>query len=258
MLLACDAGNSNIVLGVWRKESLLATFRLHTRHEMTADEFIILVSSLLEKELPTNQGFYGAVISSVVPPLTPELVRAVGEITQVEPMVVAPGIKTGLNILYDDPREVGSDRIVNSVAGISLVEPPLIVLDFGTATTFDVITPPNNYIGGAICAGLAISMDALAERTAKLPRVDLSPPECVVGKTTTDSIRSGIIIGHTEMVDGMVERIEKEKGIKCKVIATGGYAEIIAKASRRIERVEPNLTLLGLRLIWEMNSKSYA
>jgi len=258
MLLACDVGNSNIVLGVWRKESLLATFRLHTRHEMTADEFVIFVSSLLEKELPTRERFYGAVISSVVPPLTTELSRAIGEIAQLEPMVVAPGIKTGLNILYDDPREVGSDRIVNSVAGISLADPPLIVLDFGTATTFDVITPPNNYIGGAICAGLAISMEALAERTAKLPRVDLSLPECVVGRTTADSIRSGIIIGHATMVDGMIERIEKERGIRCRVIATGGFAQIIAEASRRIERVEPNLTLLGLRLIWEMNSKVHA
>ncbi len=253
MLLACDIGNTNIMLGVWRGDELVATFRLHTRADATSDEYISLIGHLLSRHSPPIEGFTGCIISSVVPPLTAELAQTMTRLTGRKCFIVSPGIKTGLNIMYDDPREVGSDRIVNAVAGISLFEPPLIVLDFGTATTFDLITPPANYVGGAIAPGLILSMEALAERTAKLPKVELTPPKSVVGKTTSDSIRSGIIFGHASMVDGLTERIEQEFSVKCKVIATGGLAHLIKKASKRIEHVEPNLTLIGLRILWEKN-----
>lgn len=253
MLLVCDIGNSNIVVGIWKDKELLWKFRLHTSLETTSDEYVSLLSRLIEKVSLPAQAFEGSIISSVVPPLTGEVGKAIKEITSTEPFVVSPGIRTGLNILYDDPREVGADRIVNAVAAISLLEPPVIVVDFGTATTFDVITPPANYLGGAIAPGISISMESLATRTAKLPKVETILPAKAVGRNTADSIRSGVLIGHAAMADGMIERIEKELGISAKVIATGGFAELIRNASTRINIIEPNLTLLGLRLLWEKN-----
>ncbi len=253
MLLACDIGNTNIVIGVWKDQNLVARFRVHTRVDATSDEYIATISNLLSAiQLPLEK-FDGCVLSSVVPPLTSELVSALKKISQVDVFVISPGIKTGLNILYDDPREVGADRIVNSVAAISIEKPPLIVVDFGTATTFDLITPPANYVGGAIAPGLFISMEALINRTAKLPKVEMFIPASAIGDNTEDAIRSGVILGHSVMADGIIERIEKERNIQTRVIATGGFAELIKSTSKRIDRVEPNLTLLGLKILWEKN-----
>lgn len=241
------------MLGVWRGEELLATYRLTTRIDSTSDEYVSLIGQLLAPAGLPAEGFNGAIVSSVVPPLTGRLAEAMRRVTGREPLLVSPGIKTGLNILYEDPREVGADRIVNAVAGLTVHKPPLIVVDFGTATTFDLVMPPADYLGGAIAAGVAISLDALVARTSRLAKVETVLPEKTVGRTTAESIRSGILIGHAAMVDGMIERIEAEQDSRCYVLATGGLASLIQGASRRIDRVEPDLTLLGLRLLFEKN-----
>ena len=253
MLLAVDVGNTNIVIGVWQGDKIIARFRITTRHDATSDEYVSLAHGLLGDIKLDKGSVEGAVMSSVVPPLVPRLVKVIERIAGVEPLVVGPGVKTGLNILYEDPREVGADRIVNCVAALSRWQPPLIVVDFGTATTFDVIVPPSDYLGGAIAPGIDISREALAGRTAKLPRVELALPNEVVGRTTVDSIRSGILWGHGAMVDGLAAMIEKQIGAKAKVVATGGFGELMRRASKRISAADPNLTLLGLRLIYERN-----
>lgn len=253
MLLACDIGNSQLVLGVWRGEELLATYRLTTRADSTSDEYVSLIGQLLAPAGLPAEGFSGAIVSSVVPPLTGRLVEAMQKVTGREPLLVSPGIKTGLNILYEDPREVGADRIVNAVGALALHEPPFVIVDFGTATTFDLVMSPADYLGGAIAAGITISLEALVGRTSRLPEVELVLPDKVVGRTTEGSIRSGILLGHAAMVDGMIARIEAEHSCRCFVLATGGLAELMQNASQRIDRVEPNLTLLGLRLLFEKN-----
>ncbi len=253
MLLAVDVGNTNIVIGVWQGDKIIARFRITTRHDATSDEYVSLAHGLLGNIKLGKGSVEGAVMSSVVPPLVPRLVKVIERITGVEPLVVGPGVKTGLNILYEDPREVGADRIVNCVAALSRWKPPLIVVDFGTATTFDVLMPPADYLGGCIAPGIDISREALAERTAKLPRVELALPSEVIGRTTADSIRSGILWGHGAMVDGLAAMIEKQIGAKAKVVATGGFGELMRRASKRISAADPNLTLLGLRLIYERN-----
>jgi type III pantothenate kinase len=253
MLLVADVGNTNIVIGVWDETRLVHRFRITTRLEATSDEYRSLLQSLLQPAQLAPNVFDGAILSSVVPPLIPRIEKVVEQVAGHEPLVVGPGIKTGLNILYEDPREVGADRIVNCVAALSLHEAPLIVVDFGTATTFDVVVPPADYLGGAIAPGIEISREALAERTARLPRVELALPEAVVGRTTVESIRSGILWGHGAMVDGLIARIEAECGIQAKVIATGGFGELMRRASSRLDQADPNLTLLGLRLLWERN-----
>jgi len=253
VLLAADIGNTNIVIGLWQDGELAHRFRLFTRLDATSDEYVSLLRSLLSPEELAGRAFSGAVMSSVVPPLVPRLVKVLERITGYEPLVVGPGVKTGLNIRYEDPREVGADRIVNSVAALHLHRPPLIVVDFGTATTFDVLMPPADYLGGAIAPGIDISREALAERTSRLPRVELALPPGPIGRTTVDSIRSGILWGHGVMVDGMVALIEQQIGAQAKVLATGGFGELMRRASMRIDEVNPNLTLLGLRLLWEKN-----
>jgi len=253
MLLVADVGNTNIVIGVWDGARLVHRFRITTRLKATSDEYRSLLHSLLQPADLAPDGFDGAILSSVVPPLIPRIEKVIEQVTGHAPLVVGPGIKTGLNVLYEDPREVGADRIVNCVAALSLHEAPLVVVDFGTATTFDVVIPPADYLGGAIAPGIEISREALAERTARLPRVELALPETVVGRTTVESLCSGILLGHGAMVDGIVARIEQECGIQAKVVATGGFGELMRRASARIDAVDPNLTLLGLRLLWEQN-----
>jgi len=196
----------------------------------------------------------GAIVSSVVPPLTQRIGRVLNTLFGVKPLVVGPGIKTGLDIQYDDPREVGADRIVNAVGGLDRYEPPLIIVDFGTATTFDVILPPNIYLGGVIVPGLQIARDALVTRTAMLPKVEIRGVERIVGRTTADSIRSGLYQGTGALVDGLVDAIAEEQHIDPTVLATGGMAQLIRNSSKRIEYVEPDLTLWGLLRIWRRNS----
>ena len=253
MLLVCDIGNSNIVFGIYGADgALAASWRLTSRLNATVDEYWVTMGRLVEKD-GNHTRVEAAIVSSVVPPLTQKVADVLLRLTGVEAMVVGPGLKTGLDIKYDDPREVGADRIVNSVAALSRYEPPVIAVDFGTATTFDVILAPNHYLGGVIVPGLLISLDALVSRTAKLPKVDLRGTERVVGRNTAESIRSGLYNGTGALVDGLIERICAEHGIEPVVIATGGFAELIASACQRIQHIEQDLTLWGLREIWLKN-----
>jgi len=252
MLLVCDIGNSNIVFGLYDGAELDAHWRITSRLNATVDEYLVMMGTLLERH-DMQQGVDAAIVSSVVPPLTPKISRVMQQLVGLAPLTVGPGIKTGLDVQYDDPREVGADRIVNSVGALTRHEAPLIVVDFGTATTFDVILPPNVYLGGAIVPGIYISRDALVARTAMLPKVEIRAVERIVGRTTADSIRAGIYQGTGALVDGLVDAISEEQDIDPTVVATGGMARLIQGASKRIEHVEPDLTLWGLREVWLKN-----
>ena len=252
MLLVCDIGNSNIVFGIYDGSTLVASWRLTSRLNATVDEYLVMTGTLLQRQAGTAR-ISDAIISSVVPPLLPKLRSVIRELTGAEPLVVGPGVRTGLDIQYEDPRQVGADRIVNAVAAIERHGPPLIAVDFGTATTFDVVLEPNVYLGGIIFTGIHISLDSLVRRTAKLPKVELSPVERIVGRNTSESIRSGILNGTGAMVDELVDRICEEQQIEPTVLATGGFAELVREYSRSIQFVETDLTLFGLRLIWERN-----
>jgi type III pantothenate kinase len=253
MLLVIDVGNTQTVMGVYNGMELLVDWRLSTDLSRSGDEFWVILRNLFrEAGLDTGQ-VDGICISSVVPPLQGMLEEICAKHFESRPVVVEPGVKTGLSILYDSPKEVGADRIVNSVAGIHLYGCPLILVDFGTATTFDAISAKAEYLGGAIVPGITISAEALFQRAAKLHRVELIAPKGVIGKDTSSSIRSGLVYGYAEMVDGMVRRIKKEMQCDPKVVATGGNAETIAEHSQEIEEVSPLLTLVGLRIIYEKN-----
>jgi len=253
MLLVIDVGNTQTVLGVYDGSDLRVSWRISTDIRKSSDEFWVILRNLFrEADLDTSQ-VRGICISSVVPPWQATLEDVCSRYFKVDPILVEPGIKTGLSILYDNPREVGADRIVNSVAGIHLYGCPLIIVDFGTATTFDAVSEKAQYLGGAIVPGLVISAEALFQRTAKLPRVELVAPKTVIGKDTVSSMRSGLIFGYAEMVDGMVRRIRKEMGDAPRIIATGGLASVVAAHSQEIEKVDHLLTLVGLRLIYEKN-----
>lgn len=250
MLLAVDIGNTNIVVGVFDEERLVHSWRLSTRREMTADELQVMFRSLIGEGL---DGFRDAIVSSVVPPLTAPVIEAIQKLCGVTPLEVEPGIKTGLRIRYDNPQEVGADRILNAVAARARHAGALIVIDFGTATTLDVVTAGGDYLGGVICPGPRLSAEALSARAARLPRVDLQAPPHVVGRNTVDSIRSGLLHGHAAMIDGLVRRIEAELGSKTTVIATGGLAPVIGPLMDRLDALDPDLTLEGLRLLYARN-----
>jgi type III pantothenate kinase len=252
MLLVCDIGNSNIVFGLYDGDELAAHWRLTSRLNATVDEYMVMMGTLLDR-YDARRPVTAAILSSVVPPLGQKIAEVLQELVHVTPLVVGPGVRTGLDIQYDDPREVGADRIVNAVGAIDRHEPPLIIIDFGTATTFDVVLPPNIYLGGAIVPGLTIARDALVERTALLPKIDLRAVERIVGRNTAESIRSGLYHGTGAMVDGLVDAICEEQGIDPTVLATGGLAQLIHGASSRIEHVEMDLTLWGLRQVWLKN-----
>lgn len=253
MLLVIDVGNTQTVMGVYDGEKLLVDWRLSTDISRSGDEFWVILRNLFrEADLDTDM-IDGICISSVVPQLQVVLEDVCARYFKSDPIVVEPGVKTGLSILYDNPREVGADRIVNSVGGIDLYGCPLVLVDFGTATTFDAVSEKAEYLGGAIVPGITISAEALFQHAAKLHRVELIAPQTVIGKDTSSSIRSGLIFGYAELVDGMVRRIKKEMGGNPKVIATGGSASIIAEHSTEIDEVCPLLTLVGLRIIYEKN-----
>jgi len=254
VLLTLDIGNTNIVLGVFIKEKLIKHFRISTDREKTEDEYGILVISLLREFDITIKEFDGAVISSVVPPLTPIFEKMCEKYLDVVPLIVGPGIKTGINIKYENPREVGADRIVNAVAAYHKYKGPVIVVDFGTATTFDAISENFDYLGGAIAPGIGISAEALFQRTAKLHRIEIIKPERVIGRNTTSSMQAGIFYGYAGLVDHIVERMKEEMGAEgVKVIATGGLAPLIASETKTIDLVDSMLTLEGLRIIYEKN-----
>jgi len=253
MLLAIDIGNTNIILGVYREEELVACWRLATDVHKMADEYAVLLNSLFSNVGLSKSEIKGSAISCVVPPLLPIFQEICREHLKVEPLVVGPGVKTGVRILIDNPRELGADRIVNAIAARRLYGTPAIVVDFGTATTFDVVSREGDYLGGAIAPGIAISAEALYREAAQLPRIELAVPQKVIGKNTVASMQSGVLFGYIALVEGMVERIKEELGEETKVIATGGLAGVIARETPVIQIVNPNLTLEGLHLIYEMN-----
>ncbi|MCM3750090.1 type III pantothenate kinase [Paenibacillus pasadenensis] len=257
MIVVIDVGNTNIVLGIYRGSELLYHWRMSTNRSATSDEYGMMVYNLFHYAGISLDEIRGVVISSVVPPLMRTLELLSKTYLRQTPLVIGPGIKTGLNIRYENPREVGADRIVNSVAGIDKYGTPLIVVDFGTATTFDYIDETGAYLGGAIVPGIGISTEALYQKAAKLPRIELVKPRSVIGRNPVTSMQAGIIFGYAGQVDGIVRRIRKEFGVQPRVVATGGLADLIAAESETIEEVDHLLTLEGLRLIYERNQEQH-
>jgi len=256
MLLVFDVGNTNIVLGVYRGKELVTHWRIRTDRARTADEYAMTIKSLFDSQNLNMDAVEAVIISSVVPPIMNELEWLVNRyFKNASLLVVGPGVKTGLDIKYDNPREVGADRVVNAVAAFDKYggRHPLIIIDFGTATTFCVVTEHAEYLGGAIAPGIGISTEALVTRTAKLPKVELIRPASVIGKNTIASMQSGILYGFVGQVEGIVKRIKEEIGRSALSIATGGLAPLIGSATNEINIVDEMLTLDGLRLIYERN-----
>ncbi len=253
MLLVIDIGNTQMVLGVFDGDELVRDWRISTDIHKVADEYGVLLTALLRTGGLDTSDITGVCLSSVVPPLTDVIRSTIDRFFHVTPVVVEPGVKTGLSILYDNPREVGADRIVNAVAAFEQHGGPLVIVDFGTATTFDAVSAQGEYLGGAIVPGIGIAAEALAARTAKLPQVELVRPERVIGKNTVSSMQSGLIYGYADLVDGIVKRVRQELGGAATVICTGGLADVIGEVAASIDRFEPHLTLKGLKLIYDRN-----
>ena len=257
ILLVIDIGNTNVSLGIFDYSegggSLTQHWRLSTHREQTSDELSVSLRALFSQEGRNPGEVTDVIISSVVPPLQPIFERACEKLFHCAPLLVGPGIRTGMPVRYENPREVGADRIVNSVAAFEMYGGPIIAVDFGTATTFDCISAQGEYLGGVICPGIHISMEALFDRASRLHRVEISRPKSVIGKTTTGALQSGLLYGYAGLVDSMVERIRTELTGEVRVIATGGLARRISQESTAIEQVVPFLTLEGLRILFEKN-----
>lgn len=253
MILVLDVGNTNIVIGVYEKEQLKYHWRIETNRNRTEDEYGMMIKSLFEHQGSSISQVKGIIISSVVPPIMFFLEKMCEKYFNIKPLIVGPGIKTGLNIKYDNPKEVGADRIVNAVAGIHEYGSPLIIVDFGTATTYCFINEESHYMGGAIAPGINISTEALYTKAAKLPRIEIASPENIIGRSTVEAMQAGIVYGYVGQVDGIVSRMKAHSKKEPKVIATGGLAGLIAKESKYIDIVDPLLTLKGLHLIYKRN-----
>lgn len=256
MILVVDVGNSNIVLGVYEGRKLLAHWRLGTDKERTSDEYGMFFVTLFNHEKLALSEIEAVIVASVVPPIMYSLEHAIRKYFKLEPMLVGPGIKTGINVKYENPREVGADRIVNAVAAFELYGGPVIIVDFGTATTFSAVSSKGEFLGGAICTGIKVSAEALFQKTAKLPRIELIKPESAIGRNTVANMQAGIVFGYVGQVDYIVKRMKKEmKEDNVKVVATGGLARLIAGEAETIDEINGLLTLEGLRIIYERNKQ---
>jgi type III pantothenate kinase len=253
MIFVFDIGNTNMVLGVYKGDELKYYWRVETNRHKTEDEYGMQIKSLFEHVGLQFSDIDGIIISSVVPPIMTALERMCEKYFHLKPLIVGPGIKTGLNIKYENPREVGADRIVNAIAGIHDYGSPLIIVDFGTATTYCYINEKKQYMGGAIAPGIGISTEALYTRASKLPRIEIARPDGIIGKNTISAMQAGILYGYVGQVEGIVKRMKEQAESNPTVIATGGLADLIAKESAVIDIVDPFLTLKGLQLIYKRN-----
>ena len=255
MLLVIDIGNTNIVFGIYRNDTLVNHWRLSTVLQKTVDEYAMLLESLLSLEKLRLADMHSAIISCVVPPLLISFQMMCCKYIGIQPIIIGPGIKTGMPILYENPQEVGADRIVNAMAGYEKHKKAVIVVDFGTATKFDYVTPKGEYMGGAIAPGILISAEALFERASKLPRVELTKPKEIIAKNTVNAIQAGIVYGYISLVDGIVKRMKEAVATNPYVIATGGLANLIYGESESLDEVDELLTLKGLKLLYEKNKE---
>ncbi|MFO7570301.1 MAG: type III pantothenate kinase [Smithellaceae bacterium] len=258
MLLVIDVGNTNTVLGLFDGETLMHDWRIRTEIDHTIDEYGVLISNLYQSSRMNAKEIKSVtdiIISCVVPPMLNILEPLCLKYFKIKPMIVGPGVKTGMPIFYDNPKEVGADRIVNAVAAFDKYRQESIIVDFGTATTFDYVSPKGEYMGGCIAPGIVISSEALFARASKLPRVEFSRPKTIITKDTVSAIQAGIMFGYAGLVDGIVGRMKAEVKTKPMVIATGGLARIVAQEAKSIDKIEEMLTLEGLRLIYEINKK---
>lgn len=253
MLLVIDVGNTNMVLGVYKDTELLDHWRIATDRQRTTDEYGVLIRELFYLNDFRADDINAIIISSVVPPVVPTLERMCQRYFGLSPLLIGPGVKTGMDIRYDNPREVGADRIVNAVAAYEKYGGPVIIVDFGTATTFCAVDAKGVYLGGSICPGIGISTEALVQRTAKLPRIELKRTDSVICRNTIESMQAGVFYGFVGQVEGIVSRMRRELDMSARVVATGGLAVVIAPATKTIDVVEPMLTLEGLRIIYERN-----
>ena len=253
MLLAIDIGNTNVTLGVLEDEKIRATWRMATDINQMGDEYAAMLLTLLEHTGIKKGEITEAAMCSVVPPLVSTFEDLLSRYFEVTPVVVRPGVKTGVRIVYPNPREVGADRIVNAAAANHLYKGPVIIVDMGTGTTFDIVNRDGEFIGGVIAPGIGIAAQALYTRTAALPRVELVAPEKAIGTTTVTAMQSGIVYGYIGLVEGLIKRVQNELPEKAMVVATGGYASLIASGTRMIDKTNPDITLIGLNVIYEMN-----
>ena len=254
MLLVFDIGNSNIVMGTYEGKKLLRHWRISTDRQKTGDEYGMLINSLFAYQNIRMEQVVAIIISSVVPPLMVPMIKMCERYFHIHPLVVGPGIKTGFRISYENPREIGADRIVNVAGAFEQYGGPLIVIDIGTATTFDVVAPNGDFLGGVIAPGLSSSADALFQRAARLPRIELVTPKRIISRNTVSGMQAGIIYGYVGQIDEIVRRMKKEMGYdEIRVIATGGYARMISRESKTIDKIDHFLTLTGLRVLYERN-----